>query len=230
MAANRSAVRHVFEHRRQPYSFVRIRGPHVGWRRQMGVVLETWIELQHRFYERIGRVAYCYSERANVGLFAAAAWRCNHIAVEEFATRRSNGWRGPGRIDLFVQIGPCALCIEAKVIQLRAPQSEADWCTFWRLVQAQVRVARHEAARASRGTFRHRLGIVFCVMSMAVARSIPRWLREFARNLDLQAARQPMDFLAAYMPVGGLPADLERYPGVILAGSATPAARILVRR
>jgi hypothetical protein len=102
----------MFQHHRcPPYVLVQVRGPHLGWRRQIGALLETWIELQRRFYERIGRAAYCYSERTNVGLFAAAAWRCNQIAIEEFATRKANGWRGPGRVDLFVQIGRCALCV-----------------------------------------------------------------------------------------------------------------------
>jgi hypothetical protein len=205
---------------------VQVRGPHLGWRGQIGVVLETWIELQHRFYERIGRPAYCYSERTNVGLFAAAAWRCNQIAVEEFATRKGNGWRGPGRVDLFVQIGRCALCVEAKAIHLRAPQDDEEWRIFWRLLRACVGVARHEAARASRGSFRHRLGIVFCLISTKLTPSFPNWRREFARHLDVQAPRQTLDFLAAYMPSGRLPAELQCYPGVILAGSATRAAHI----
>ena len=51
--------------------------------------VQTWIELQHRFYERIGRAAYCYSERTNVGLFAAAVWRCDQIAIEEFEHGRA---------------------------------------------------------------------------------------------------------------------------------------------
>jgi hypothetical protein len=41
-------------------------------------------------------------------------------------------------------------------------------------------------------------------------------LIEFERHLRLQAPRQNLDFLAAYMPK-------RNYPGVILAGSATRA-------
>ena len=217
----------MFQRRRcLPYVLVQVRGQHLGWRRQIRVLLETWIELQHRFYERTGRAAYCYSERTNVGLFAAAAWRCDQIAIEEFATRKGNGWRGPGRVDLFVQVGRCALCVEAKAIYVRAPRDEGDWQMFWRLVRARVSAARHEAARASRGSFRHRLGIVFCVISRKLGPSLAHWRREFARDLDAQVPRQTIDFLAAYMPAGRLPAELQRYPGVILAGSATPAAHI----
>ena len=134
----------MFQRRRcLPYVLVQVRGPHLGWRRQIRVLLETWIELQHRLYERIGRAAYCYSERTNVGLFAAAAWQCDQIAIEEFATRKGNGWRGPGRVDLFVQIGRCALCVEAKAIYVRAPRDEEEWQIFWRLVRARVSAARH---------------------------------------------------------------------------------------
>ena len=217
----------MFQHHRcPPYVLVHVRGPHLGWRRQIGVLLETWIELQRRFYERIGRAAYCYSERTNVGLFAAAAWLCNQIAIEEFTTRKGNGWRGPGRVDLFVQIGRCALCVEAKAIHVRAPQDEEEWRVFWRLIRAGVCAARHEAARASRGSFRHRLGIVFCVISTKVPPSFVNWRRQFARDLDLQAPRQTMDFLAAYMPAGKPPSELRRCPCVIVAGSATRAAHV----
>jgi len=59
--------------------------------------------------------------------------------------------------------------------------------------------------------------------------SSPKWLREFARNLDSQSARQTVDFLAAYMPMGRLSAELQRYPGVILVGSATRAAKVATR-
>ena len=217
----------MFQHHRCPqYVLVQVRDPYLGWRRQTRLLLETWIELQRRFYERIGRAAYCYGERANVGLFAAAAWQCNQIAIEEFTTRKGNGWRGPGRVDLFVQIGRCALCVEAKAIHVRAPQGEDEWRIFWRLIRSGVCAARHEAARASRGSFRHRLGIVFCVISTKVMPSFVNWHRQFARDLDLQAPRQTMDFLAAYMPAGKLSAELQRCPGIILAGSATRAAHI----
>lgn len=219
----------MVQHRRcAPYVLIQVRGPHLGWRKRIGALLETWIELQRRFYERIGRVAYCYSERSNVGLFAAAAWRCNQIAIEEFTTRKGNGWRCPGRVDLFVQIGRCALCVEAKVIHIRAPQDEKEWRAFWCLIRAGVCAARHEAARASRGSFRHRLGIVFCVISTKVTLSFVKWRRQFARDLDLQAPRQAMDFLAAYMPEGKLSAEIRHSPCVILAGMATRAAHTCV--
>lgn len=203
----------------------------MAWRTRIGIVLQEWIDLQDQFYERAGQLAYCYSERANVGLLAAAMWRCRHIAIEEFATRRCDGWRSPGRIDLFVQIGRCALCIEAKILRLRAPENESEWRTFWQLLRAKVRAARHEAARASRGTFRHRVGLVFCVLSTTIAmRWSPTRLRDLARALDSESARQRVDFLAAYMPMGRLPAEQQQYPAVILVGSATRRAGALLAR
>jgi len=212
--------------RRQSLALVQVTRPRLGWRAHIGAILETWIDLQHRFYESIGQVAYRYNERANVGLFAAAVWHRNHLAIEEFATRKSNGWRGPGRIDLFVQIGRCALCIEAKTIRLRAPQTEVEWRTFWQVLRTQLRAARHEAVRASRGTFRHRVGLLFCLLSRTPSNQSPsKWAREFKRNLDSWAVRQTIDFLAAYLPASGLPAVLQQHPGVILAGSATRAAQ-----
>lgn len=190
----------------------------------MADVLTTWIALQNRFYERTGQLAYCYSERANVGLLAAAAWGCDHIAIEEFATRRSDGWRGPGRVDLFMQIGDCALCIEAKAVQLRAPQNRKECRAFWQVMRAQASAARHQAARASRGSFRHRVGVAFGVISMPEPRTLKR-LRDVQRSLVHEAAAQNADILAAYMPAGRLALELRSHPGVILIGAATKAWR-----
>lgn len=48
-------------------------------------LLEEWILSIERF-SRItnGDVPYWYNERANIGILAAAAWRCGRIALEEF--------------------------------------------------------------------------------------------------------------------------------------------------
>ena len=89
-------------------------------------LLEEWILSIERF-SRItnGDVPYWYNERANIGVLAAAAWRCGRIALEEFQYEKidvsSNGetdetaqnhWNG--RCDLWISNDRSAEIVEAK--------------------------------------------------------------------------------------------------------------------
>lgn len=208
--------------RLEHFTKVQVRSPRVAWRRHIGEILEQWVALQHRFFIRIGESAYCYSERANISLLSAATWHCHHIAMEEFAIRRGNGWRGPGRADLFMQIGRWSLCVEAKLAWLALPHTAHDWRTFWRVVRGHTRAAQHEAVRISRAAFQYRLGIVFCVLS-ARLREAARVQDAFIRDLNEQTEQQSFDFLAAYLPMSAAPSrkTTRCFPGVILVGSAT---------
>lgn len=228
METNNSAFGRSFHHRRPAAGIVRIQRPQERWRKQFGFVLETWIDLQHRVYERSRQTAYTYSERANIGLLAAAAWRCGHIAIEEVATRRSNGWKGHGRIDLFIELARCALCIEAKVLRARVPASEGEWLLLWRVIRSRVREARHEAARAAVGRFDHRLGIVFCVLSATGAPS-GQISGDLAEIVKQQLEAQSVDFLAMYTPATAR-ARLLPFPVVIVAAGATLGSEGQLRR
>lgn len=89
-------------------------------------LLEEWILSIERF-SRIshGDVPYWYNERANIGVLAAAAWRCGRIALEEFQYEKidvsSNGeadettqkkWNG--RCDLWISNDRSEEIVEAK--------------------------------------------------------------------------------------------------------------------
>jgi hypothetical protein len=89
-------------------------------------LLEEWLLSIERF-SRItdGDVPYWYNERANIGVLAAAAWRCGRIALEEFQYEKidvsSNGetdetaqkkWNG--RCDLWISNDRSEEIVEAK--------------------------------------------------------------------------------------------------------------------
>ena len=75
--------------------------PHFAQRKGLG----DWGKLQVTWQERV--IKYCedvlddspwaYTERANVGMLAAAAWQLGGVALEEFQHPRSEG---AGRCDL----------------------------------------------------------------------------------------------------------------------------------
>ncbi|MCB0743518.1 MAG: hypothetical protein KDC67_06415 [Ignavibacteriae bacterium] len=68
-------------------------------------LLEEWMLCIERYTRvRYGDQPYAYNERANIGLLAAAAWRCGRTAIEE--TRAIKGYfnkpKWTGRIDLWI--------------------------------------------------------------------------------------------------------------------------------
>lgn len=89
-------------------------------------LLEEWILSIERFCRITGGdVPYWYNERANVGVLAAAAWRCGRIALEEFQYEKidvssneetdetiQKKWNG--RCDLWISNERSAEIIEAK--------------------------------------------------------------------------------------------------------------------
>ena len=63
-------------------------------------LLEEWILLLKRYCRFMGDDApYFYSERANIGVLAAAAWRAGWVALEEFGIRKHT--KQKGRADLW---------------------------------------------------------------------------------------------------------------------------------
>lgn len=53
-------------------------------------VVEEWILAHERFSRLTGDAAYWYTERANIGVVAGAAWRCGMVALEEFQVIKNN--------------------------------------------------------------------------------------------------------------------------------------------
>ena len=90
-------------------------------------LLEEWLLC----IERYCRVAagddapFIYTERANIGLLAGAAWRCGWVALEEFQYQKGfkNKPKWDGRADLYLATDHTEDMIEAKFswLSLRSP-------------------------------------------------------------------------------------------------------------
>src|SRR5258708_37003736 len=84
---------------------VGIRSRRVAWQRHIRTVLETWTKIQRRLQVLVDDQPKCTTERACVGLLAAAAWCSKQIAIEEYSALRGGPWQGPGRVDLYLHLG-----------------------------------------------------------------------------------------------------------------------------
>jgi hypothetical protein len=67
-------------------------------------LLEEWLTLIKRYCRYMeDDLPYCWSERSNIGVLAAAAWRAGWVALEEFGNKRRA--QRHGRSDLYIY--PC---------------------------------------------------------------------------------------------------------------------------
>ncbi len=91
--------------------------------RRLGAILEKYLELNKSISVawRLEEFPWWYNERASTGVLAAAAWKCNAIAFEEYATDKRHRKRGKrqaknytGRNDLYLKIGKREYILEAK--------------------------------------------------------------------------------------------------------------------
>ncbi len=85
------------------------------------ILLDEWMTVMLRYFRISGKdLPYWYNERANVGMLAAAAWRCGYVALEEYADSKrkaDNEENYQGRVDLWIGRPESKLgeLIEAKV-------------------------------------------------------------------------------------------------------------------
>jgi hypothetical protein len=105
---------------------------------------------------------YLYNERTSVGMLAAAAWRSNWIALEEFSTRKASRVDGVdhahGRCDLKIANLSTSYVIEAKhVWQSIGTRIDDEWL----YVKRSRITAKKDAQVVKRNQGTHRLSAVF---------------------------------------------------------------------
>lgn len=81
-------------------------------------VLKMWARLVKRYSrETEADAAFWYTERANVGVFAAAAWSLGGIALEEWKEKKRAGAESRnGRVDLYFSVDATECRAEAKLV------------------------------------------------------------------------------------------------------------------
>jgi hypothetical protein len=126
-------------------------------------VLKEWINVVSTYSESFkGDACYLYNERTSVGMLAAAAWRKNWVALEEFLTRKVNRDAecddAHGRCDLKIASMSTSYAIEAKhVWQPIGSRVSNDW----QQVNRKRVAAKKDAQVITRDQATHRLSAVF---------------------------------------------------------------------
>lgn len=192
-------------------------------------LLEEWCLVHERFCRLVkGDSIFWYGERANLGALAAAAWRIEWAAVEEFDHEREFTEYSPGdlfneeetiksrsrgRADLFLKSLASEEYVEAKLVWC----GDSDSKPAGRVVEG-IRSACNDAQSIplEEGSRSKRVGVVFAVPSRrwGDSRSLPRRLTKLAAAVDklgLDAAAWCLPDLPAELEDGGL-----EYLGVIL--------------
>lgn len=81
-------------------------------------MLTKWLAIVKRYCNTMGGedAPYIYTERANTGILASAAWQCGYIALEEFQSPKGfrNQRKTNGRIDLYLANENFEEVVEAK--------------------------------------------------------------------------------------------------------------------
>lgn len=96
-------------------------------------LFEEWLLCVERYCRMAAGedAPFIYTERANIGVLAGAAWRCGRMALEEFqyekGDRRKRKWKG--RADLYLASETTEEIIEAKFnwLPLSSKVQAVDW-------------------------------------------------------------------------------------------------------
>jgi len=185
-----------------------------GWE----TLFEEWILTVERFCRLSpGDAPYWYTERANVGLLAGAAWRCGWIALEEFQSEKSAedlGWRG--RLDLWL-----SSAVESYLIEAKQAWPYLGGATGSRTAGGALKEAHADALNLVLTDPELRVGVAFCSPYHHL-RGGNRVEDELRRLLE-EVQQLPWDAMAWCFPAATR-ALVDRhgervYPGVLLLAS-----------
>jgi len=183
--------------------------------RSLHPILEEWTQIVGRYlrHSQYGDNPWWYNERASLSCLAAAAWRMDGIALEEYYTEKGRGSKSwSGRCDLFLAVGSQSFGCEAK----------QAWCAIGPTAhngsaeaEAGLKDACADARKLTKDEGR-RLGLCFAVPYLPeknkthVEKLLKVWLREL-ENLDYSCVAWTFPKKSRYHTHDG-----ELYPGVVL--------------
>ncbi len=131
--------------------------------------------------QKLGDCTFWYSERPQVGLFAAAVWKSGGIALEEFGTTKSaGGVESRGRGDLFFKLGEIGYVCEAKHI----------WLSLSDQVSKNLKHFKRQVEESSRDVKKHpeldrKLALTFAATAIEVEdnQNPHTLLKELGKNI-----------------------------------------------
>jgi len=114
-------------------------------------ILESWLDIIKNFQTKDTiRAPYWYTERANIGLFAAAATKNNWTTLEEFHRNKSKDnvkdkiKVSLGRLDLWLYNGSNSFFIEAKQVWPNITKKIKSNLINWSLEDAIIDAQKHK--------------------------------------------------------------------------------------
>lgn len=191
-------------------------------------LLHEWMFMMQKYHKVTEDAPYWYTERANVGLLAAAAWRCGYVALEEYGDTKRRAKADAqsaaadtrdysGRIDLWIGRHGCpeGEIIEAKLAWLTAlhdiPKTKKE---LQRGMENAIAAAKE--SKSGKGAT---LALTFYVP--AVAPGTGDIVAQINKLVEL-AKEQKSSVIAWYFPESSRQMYLEEYqtyyPGVLLIG------------
>lgn len=121
-------------------------------------ILRNWIRMVVKYCNHLDgeEAPYYFSERANVGLLAAAAWQSGCVALEEFQADKicpENGRRN-GRVDLWIGAGEKSYWLEAKLGWPKFQCSKDE-------LEETIELAKRDAEKLDVYKHEHRVALTF---------------------------------------------------------------------
>lgn len=156
--------------------------------RSLHPILTSWIETINNYldYFDIPDSPWWYNERATLSSFAAATWKADGVALEEYAIDKGKKQRSrAGRCDLFIGLPSFQFACEAK--QAWCPIGRRAYKGFVNVEEGLIDACKD--ARKLKNEEGRRLGICFAVPYLPVRdkdimeKQIENWLKSI-RDLE----------------------------------------------
>lgn len=196
-------------------------------------VLEEWILIIDRYCRVFdgSDAPYFYTELANVGLLASAAWRSGNIALQEFQSTKGIKYRPKwnGRVDLYLRHNQAQEeVLEAKLLNI-SMDAHKDLVTT---VAEEMKKAVEDVKHSKINMDLTGLGAVFVVPNLTINNAnkridleetsgdwITEWIEELLAGNDYHAAawcfpKEMRNYLQSDDP--DIFNDNYAYPGVVL--------------
>jgi hypothetical protein len=154
--------------------------------RMLRPVFDNWFQILKRYLDELDHedCQWWYNERATLSSLAAAIWKADGIALEEYCTKKgkkSETWTG--RCDLYFKLGRHNFACEAKQIWCAIGRRATIGIGFKKINDA-VNMACREARNLDKDEGR-RLGICFAIPYLPpsdsdkqiVEQQVAKWLK-----------------------------------------------------
>jgi hypothetical protein len=185
-------------------------------------VLTAWIATHEAFCKHVeGDAGYWYTERANTGLLAHAAWKAGYFALEEYQKSKRNisdkRKKSKGRADLWISGADFSESMEAKQKYFHLGHSRNA-----STLDSHLDIARKDSLRARAAWDAYHSGILFAVPYMPVKKAVDLLIEDAIKASVNAALALDTDFVGWTFPSTTRALKNMKgnhyYPGVVILG------------